>query len=602
MRGKSNKKFQYRLILIGSVCVITGIIITGLGILFISQQSIDRVSEEVGAKFIKQVQLNIDNDIEQLESLIFGLELDADVTGILEKSKSNPAADLEDSRIIESRLMQVDYLRSDIKGIYLIRKDGTVFYNVSSPSLVRNYHIEEESWYRQLQEEGKVIIGKHRPDRYLNNDSQVITYVKAIRTWENREYLGAVIVDMEPLVFENIFRNLELDANQQVFILDQEGNIMYESKESPLYHSVSSELKYLDSEQLTVSTDSGEYDVYSAKSEKTGWYIVGCTNTLEMTKNTEKIRSATLCIVIGMVILTVAVLYLLISKNFRLIEKLKEGMLEIRRGNYDIEVQGSSNDEIGELCGVFNSMCSKLNYLINTVNILENEKKEIQLKKIKEELNFLQAQINPHFIYNTLESISMMAELNDDEDAQLMSSSLGRLLRISINRGQEMVSVREEIEHVKCYLAIQKIRYEDRFEAEFNIQEEILECKIPKLILQPLVENAIYHGIEPLSSRGLIRIKGYHNEKYLIFEIHDNGIGIDRQEVDRLNAKLADGSDGEPYETRSIGLSNVDRRIKLYYGNNRYGLIIRSEKGKGTEVCVTLPYEGGKNNGCSDSG
>lgn len=601
MKRKSNKKFQYRLILIGSFCVIVGIIITGLGILLISTQSINRVSEEVGEKLIKQVQLNIDNDIEQIESLIFGIELDNQVIEILEKGKSTPVADLEDGRTVENKLMQVDYLRNDIKGIYLLRKDGTAFYNESSPSLVRNYSIDQEVWYDQLQQQGKIIIGKHHPDRYLNNDSEVISYIKTIRTWKNREYLGTIIVDMDPSIFENIFRNLELDSNQQVLILDAAGNIMYDSGSGSLYDAVRHKIKYQENEQFEVSTDLAKYNVYSVKSDKTGWYIVGCMNTLEMTKNTEKVRNATVLIVILMVMVTVGVLSLLISKKFRLIEKLKEGMIEIRKGNYDIHVQGSRSDEIGELCDVFNSMCSRLNYLINTVETLEKEKKEIQLKKVKEELNFLQAQINPHFIYNTLESISMMAELNNDEDAQLMSSSLGRLLRISINRGQEAVAVKEELEHVKCYLAIQKIRYEERFEAEYDVQKEIMQYKIPKLILQPLVENAIYHGIEPMSEKGLIKIKGYRTESEIVFEIHDNGLGIDEDRVDKLNAEMSVDEENDIYETRSIGLRNVNRRIKLYYGDNKYGLSIKSEKGKGTDVIVTLPLEGGEKDGRSNS-
>lgn len=592
MKNRVNKKYQLKLVIIGSLCVIAGIIITGIGILFISQQSISQVSQDIGLKFVKQIQLNVDNNIEQIESLVFGLEIDQNIIEILKKTGTGH--DLADSRVVESRLRQSEYLRSDVKGIYIIRRDGEVFYNQSSPSLVRNYQIEQEEWFEELQNEGELILGKHVPSRYLSDRSELISYMKIIRDWETREYLGTIIVDLELKIFEDIFKQLELDENQQVVILDSDGNIIYESSNQSFYDVLNPKKEYLDKESFTVSTGSNQYNIYSVKSEKVGWYITCCINLLEIVKSTRTTFTTTLMIIVVMVLLTVAILTLLMSKNFQIIERLREGMLKVRSGNYEVEVQANTKDEIGELCNTFNSMCKQLNYLVNTVKVLENKNKEIEIEKIREELNFLQAQINPHFIYNTLESISMMAELNDDEDARLMSSSLGRLLRISINRGQEEVAVREEIEHVKCYLAIQKIRYEERFEVIYHIQDKILECKIPKLILQPLVENAIYHGIEPLKSKGLIIIKGYLRDNFMIFEIQDNGLGMDKKTVDNLNEKVLAQSKEQLHETRSIGLINVNKRIKLFYRDERYGLTIKSEEGKGTKVCVLLPFEKGK--------
>lgn len=594
-----NKKFQYKLVVIGSLCVAVGIIITGIGIFLISQNAINQVSKDIGLKYVKQIQSNVENNLKQIESLMFGIEIDSDIMRALKKERD--ALTIEDTWIVENRLMQSEYLRSDVKGIYLIRKDGEAFYNQSSPSLIRDYHIEHEKWFSELEERGRLIVGKYVPERYLSDNSEVISYMKIIRDWETQEYLGVIIVDLNLEIFENIFEELELDKDQQILILNSAGEIIYESNNQSFYDSLSSELNYLDEESFTINSNSAQLNIYSVKSEKTGWYITCCINLLEITQNTKKIFTTTIIIILVMVLLTITVLILLMSKNFQIIERLRKAMLKVRSGNYEVEVKPNTTDEIGELCDTFNSMCRQLNYLINTVSVLEYKNKELEIERVKEELNFLQAQINPHFIYNTLESISMMAELNDDEDARLMASSLGRLLRISINRGQEEVSVREELEHVKCYLAIQKIRYEDRFDVEYDIQEIILGCKIPKLILQPLVENSIYHGIEPLDSKGLIIIKGYVKDNFIIFEIQDNGRGMDQETLDKINKKVLTQEKDHLHQTRSIGLNNVNKRIKLYYRDKKYGLKIKSKKEEGTYVYVILPFKMGNADECSNT-
>ena len=207
-------------------------------------------------------------------------------------------------------------------------------------------------------------------------------------------------------------------------------------------------------------------------------------------------------------------------------------------------------------------------------------------------------QINPHFLYNTLDSIKWVAILQKANNAAEMITYLVRLLRISLNKGREYVSIREEIEHVKCYVEIQKFRYNDKFDIEVEIDESLMQYRIPKLILQPIIENSIFHGFKQMRQGGKINIKGWSQEKDILFSIIDNGCGVEVNSVDRLLDSNLQTNKGE--RLSGIGLNNVNERIKLIYGE-KYGLKIENVDTGGTKVDVLLPRlneESGENVPC----
>ena len=212
--------------------------------------------------------------------------------------------------------------------------------------------------------------------------------------------------------------------------------------------------------------------------------------------------------------------------------------------------------------------------------MLQNNKEQ-ELKR-KNELKALQAQINPHFLYNTLDSIVWMAESKKSEEVVLMTSALAKLFRTSISKGEEVISINNEIEHIKNYLIIQKIRYKNKLDFEIDVDDEILHNKVLKIILQPLVENSIYHGIKNKDGIGIITIKGRRIQDKILLQVIDNGTGMTPAEIDKVfNKKGRQSGSG-------IGVYNVNQRIKLYYGDE-YGLGYESEIDKGTIVSVWLP-------------
>ena len=221
------------------------------------------------------------------------------------------------------------------------------------------------------------------------------------------------------------------------------------------------------------------------------------------------------------------------------------------------------------------------NRISDLINI--NYKNKIEQKEL--ELRQLQNQINPHFIYNTLESIHMMAEINDDDETSIMAEYFGSIIRYSMNRKINTVKLREELNIIDNYIYLQKIRFDQLFTIENLITEDVMECEIIKMIIQPLIENSIYHGLSECSSNGKIIIQCQKINNELLLTISDNGIGITPEMLKDLNDYINDKNN----KFKGIALRNINRRLKLNYGE-QYGLEIFSVLGKGTSMVLTLPY------------
>jgi two-component system sensor histidine kinase YesM len=265
----------------------------------------------------------------------------------------------------------------------------------------------------------------------------------------------------------------------------------------------------------------------------------------------------------------------------RIFNPLKSLILNMGRNvenNLDYKFSYNKNDEIGILVQSYNEMKIRIGDLINTNYKNQIEQKELELKQ-------LQNQINPHFIYNTLESIRMMAEINDDLETSTMSEYFGSIIRYSMNRKINTVLLKEEIDIIENYIYLQRIRFDQLFTIENLITTEVLHCEIIKMIIQPLIENSIYHGLSECSGNGKIIIQGLRVNDNLILTISDNGIGINDNKLRNLNDYINDRNNG----FKGIALRNINKRLKLNYGDE-YGLEIFSILEKGTSMVLTLPY------------
>ena len=252
-------------------------------------------------------------------------------------------------------------------------------------------------------------------------------------------------------------------------------------------------------------------------------------------------------------------------------------MKEVEKGNFaHVALEVRDNNEIGRLSRNFNTMTEEIQKLMK-------QSEEEQKAKRKYELKVLQAQINPHFLYNTLDSIIWMAEWGKNQEVVKMTSSLALLLRKSISNEREVVTIEEEIDYTKAYLTIQKMRYKDKLEYEIETEPDILQEDTVKLVLQPLVENAIYHGIKYKEGKGLIKIQGFRENGDIVLQVRDDGKGMDRETLEHIFEKHVRDT-----KSNGVGVQNVHERIRLFYGTG-YGLSFESEPDKGTLAVIRLP-------------
>ncbi len=298
-------------------------------------------------------------------------------------------------------------------------------------------------------------------------------------------------------------------------------------------------------------------------------------NSMYDTMVTTMIAAA--CIITG---IAFAVAYNISRGITKSISKLGSVTEQVARGDLSVRSNLETGDEIGKLGRSLDLMIDRINELLRQV-------KEEQIMLRKTELELLQSQINPHFLYNTLDTIVWLAEAGDRHQVVEMVGSLSDFFRTTLNQGRDVVSIKDEIRHVRSYLEIQSVRYKDILEYSIEVPEELYEYSIPKITLQPLVENALYHGIKNKRGMGHIRISGEKVANYMLLYVEDNGIGITDERLKQISDKI---NYGKSEDDEVFGLSNINERIRLKFGN-RYGIHVDSTYGEGSKVSLMLPLE-----------
>lgn len=422
---------------------------------------------------------------------------------------------------------------------------------------------------------GKEIIFIPPHKNLMNKD--VITMARSYYP-DVAEDIVVISTDINLDILEGITK-VKLGDKGYVFIADQKGNIIYHpekemiGKKSKFYNpdNNSSTARYAVENENIILT--------STISEVTGWSIVSVAYANELSAELIQIKNITFLIIgiilIGVVILTFYLSYA-ISYPIKELEDVTKNAVD---NDLSVTIEPRGNDEIAQLGNSFNKMIDRIKELMQ-----ENIKEQKALRQL--ELETLDNQMKPHFIYNTLDMIIGHLESDNREEATQLIEALGKFFRLSLSHGQEMVKIGTEIEHVKNYLFIQNFRYEN-YEYIIDIEDEIIKEKyIPRLILQPLVENAIYHGILQGDKKGLIVIKAYFGEENIYLEINDNGTGMDKDKVKDINAVLKGKKETRDQE-QYFGLRNVNKRIKIIFGE-QYGLKIESEMGVMTSSIVKI--------------
>ncbi|AIQ31579.1 hypothetical protein P40081_28115 [Paenibacillus sp. FSL P4-0081] len=406
--------------------------------------------------------------------------------------------------------------------------------------------------------------------------------IYSITNFERKDRIGTLMIVVEANALLGSPHKLAEIEGARLYALDRTGQLFSSNVETVKPGSPYSQAVMKDEEEDSFMQEGMIQDLEGK--------LIFILPKKELLSGIEEILGRSFLILILSILLLILPFYLVVNNILRPLKKLMNFMSNFKLGllhnlSKRIHLQGYA--EISIMANQFNRMLDEIDELTNS--LLESNTKlyTAELVKKQAELSFLQSQINPHFLYNTLESIKGMAVEQGSEQIFHMVKSLAYVFRYSI-KAADIIPLQEEITLVQSHIYIQQIRFVNRLTVTYQIEDSILTCQVPKMILQPLVENAIFHGIEPKMGKGHLIITGMASEGQLILAIRDNGVGIGRDKLMELQTGLT--ARQEAKQARAIGLVNVNNRIKMRYGEN-YGIIIKSEWGTGTEVVIRLPYK-----------
>lgn len=553
---------------------------------FISVQQIQKAlfenSTDYTTQLVQMANSDIDSYISTMENLSELVLNNDDVSSYLYEEDEKLTKEKNEEEIGNEFGLLRD-TRDDIYNIGIVGNNGRYFINNANVSINPYADPKDMDWYKEAILGREEITSSHVQNIVLYEYKWVVTLSRGIVNPKTGNPEGVLFIDLNYSSISSLCEKISLGTKGYVFILDEKGSIIYHPKQQLLYNGLLDEKI----EQIVSTPKGGNGNFFSddgkrlytvTKSEKTGWSVVGVTYLDELLLRSKEIQKLHIALAVCLIFAATVISMMLSSAITKPITRLRGTMKEVEQGNLEVQMSfPKARNEIKDLVDSFNVMVERIKELVK-------KNKEEQEEKRKSEFKALQAQINPHFLYNTLDSIIWMAESNKSKEVIQMTSALSKLLRKSISNQKETVTVAEEIEYVSEYLKIQQMRYHDKLTYEIAVDREIMNCSIAKLVLQPLVENAIYHGIKTKEGKGHITINGAVEDGNAVLRIHDDGVGMDTETL----SHIFDGNKGDSIS--KVGVSNVNSRLKLYYGE-AYGLQYNSRIGHGTCVTVTVPME-----------
>ena len=572
---------QMILSLFFTAVAVVGMVFLGLTLFLRFSASNNALLAENSQRVLSQVNLNLDARLREMmrfsDAAYYQVIKDADL------AEEDIARDLE---------LLYYTSRESLVSIAVFSDSGALIAAAPLAELKNSVAPERESWFDAAQEriENLHFSTPHVQNLFVDPDYRYRWVVSLSRhvelTRDGAIESGVLLVDMSYSGIEQICKDVDLGAGQggYLYLVDGAGEIVYHPRQQLIYAGLLEE----NNAAAAAYADGSHNEVFRGQRRQvtvktvgyTGWKLVGVVPSESLWDNYGQLLLFFLFIVFFSV-------FLLVFVNLRLsawitapMKKLDRAVKELEAGRETVDLKVDGPYEVEHLSRSIQSMVSTMRHLMD--DILQQEE-----QKRRSELDVLQSQINPHFLYNTLDSVIWMTENGRTEDAVVMLTSLARLFRISLSRGSNIITVAEELEHARHYLTIQKMRYKNKFSADLSAEDGVESLYTIKLIVQPILENAIYHGMDYADGDGKICVRAFREGEDTVIEVADNGLGMPEEVVERLldqgSAYAAAGSKGS-----GIGLRNVHRRIQLTFGRE-YGLTILSEPDDGTVVRIRLP-------------
>ena len=476
--------------------------------------------------------------------------------------------------------------KDNLVSIACFTRDGELLGAAPVGSLKKNVNITAQSWFEDASDkmENLHFSDLHVQNIFENKSGRYYWVVSLSRgvelTNDGKMSGGILLVDMNFSGIQQLFTEVNNDGKGYVYLIGRDGEIIYHPRQNLIFSNIIQENNQTAStydEGVHNEEFQGEQRVVVVKTVGyTGWKIVSVVSKESLFSDLNQTRMMAL-------LNLVLAIFLMIFVNQYVAVRITDPLKKLEKSIQGIEMKQQPVVYIGGPPEI-QHLGLTIRFMVEELQELTDKMVKEQEEKRKNELDALQSQINPHFLYNTLDSIMWMIESERYEDAVSMVQALGRLLRISLSRGKNVISVGNELQHARSYLAIQRYRYKNKFTAYFEVEPDIEQYKTIKLVIQPLIENAIYYGMEYMDGEGEIHIRAYTREQDLYLEVEDNGPGMPEEQVEHLLT----GGEKARQKGSGIGLKNVNQRIQLYFGT-QYGLEIESEPDEGTVVRIHIP-------------
>lgn len=576
-----NVSLRTRMLLSNIVVALIPFLIFSIVSGFVFLDHAQKTAEEHSVQLIHQVSNSMDVYVETIEKMVNYIQLELQDTPFFTMESEGASGWDSETAYIRSVLENVANSHREVAGIFIATKED--LYVSTGMSRISRDPFQNERWYREASENPEeiqlisVVTGRNIVTNRSYSIDDVFSLAKAVQDPETGEVLGVILLDIRHDIIQSSINGVTIGEKGFVFVMDQEDNIVYTPVNGIVYRVNPKWVKAM--EPMSVQIQGGSYQIRSELSPYTGWRTVGVFSMDEVMSSVNTIVYILFTCVIISLVLVVIVSFKFSRTLTNPIFKLKRLMKQAESGDLTVRFNFEHNDEIGELGQSFNHMIARIDQLIQMVYVEQENKRTAEMKSLQE-------QIKPHFLYNTLDTISWMARDYDAEDIVRLVDALTNMFRIGLSHGKDIITVKEEITHVSNYLYIQKIRYKDKLNYVIHVDESLYAIEVPKLILQPLVENAIYHGVKAKRGGGTITITGVPEGENLVFTVQDNGAGMPQEKVEELNRRMSERSVLD--EQKSFGLFYIRERIQLCYGKG-YGVHVESALGEGTRVTITLP-------------
>ncbi len=532
-----------------------------------------------------------DDIIQQHDDALFSFMADSTLVSDMEAYNSGASVSFENQKYISDKIFSLFYSKRQLEGISLLIRNKMLYFRSETNMLILDHDSTKDQLWGYDQKNQKSVLLNRKYPRIITDNNVVDTYegyvngvslVRSMRDFETKKIICDIVFDIRWEALDSVLDMLASDNAGMLFIIDKNGKIAYNpyKNNTGVLESDSTLERIVSDKENERNYGKLDSNYFFYQWDRTGSFCIVKTIPYSAIGSSSR-QTLGFSILAGIIFIFVSILIstIVAFTITRPVISLAKSMKEVGANKFELNINKFHKDEIGILERSFVQMIGQIKELINTEYKSKIEKRTAQLKA-------LQAQVNPHFLYNSLMLVGGMAVSKGVPEILTVTKALSDIFRYTIKTQDDMVKIEQEVLHVKNYLTIQLLRHQDKLRVELQTDEEIYPYVIPKLCIQPIVENAFVHGLDTKGGPWQITIRGRREEDFVIFEIIDNGVGIEAEKMEEIRRNL---EQDEIFNfTKSLGFKNVDSRLKLSFGME-YGLHIESRRSEGTKVTIRIP-------------